>query len=87
MKKKKAAKVFGFLFGQGVLFLLVLLTFSLHWSFKNFGNIGLNEIIFTLNMPLKEASAGFVADYFRKAFFPAAGIFAVELLLAREFDS
>lgn len=55
MKKKKAAKVFGFLFGQGVLFLLVLLTFSLHWSFKNFGNIGLNEIIFTLNMPLKEA--------------------------------
>ena len=68
--------------GQGVLFLLVLLTFSLHWSFKNFGNIGLNEIIFTLNMPLKEASAGFVADYFRKAFFPAAGIFAVELLLA-----
>lgn len=82
MKKKKAAKVFGFLFGQGVLFLLVLLTFSLHWSFKNFGNIGLNEIIFTLNMPLKEASAGFVADYFRKAFFPAAGIFAVELLLA-----
>lgn len=69
MKKKKAAKVFGFIFGQGVLFLLVLLTFSLHWSFKNFGNIGLNEIIFTLNMPLKEASAGFVADYFRKAFF------------------
>lgn len=80
MKKKKTAKIFSFVLKQIVIFLLILLTFSLNWGSKNFGNIGLNEIIFTLNMPLKEASTSFVADYFQTALFPAAGIWAVELL-------
>lgn len=82
MNKKKTAKAFGFVFRQIIIFLLILLTFSLSWGARNFGNIGLNEIIFTLNMPLKEASQDFVADYFRMAFFPSLGIWAAELLFA-----
>ena len=96
MNKKKASKAFGFILKdtsmpcgiikeilkQIIIFLLILLTFSLSWGARNFGNIGLNEIIFTLNMPLKEASQDFVADYFHRAFFPSLGIWAVELLFA-----
>lgn len=80
MKKRKITKIVFGILGQMIVFLLILLTFSLNWGSKNFGNIGLNEIIFTLNMPLKEASTSFVANYFQTAFFPSVGVWAVELL-------
>lgn len=82
MKKKKTAKAFCFVLKQMIILLLIVLTFSLRWGSDNFGNIGLNEIIFTLNMPLKEASESFVADYVHTALFPSLGIWAVELLYA-----
>lgn len=82
MKKRKTAKIVFGVFGQIIIFLLILLTFSLLWCFENFGNIGLNEIVFTLNMPLRDASTGFVGDYVQTAFFPAAALFAIEALFA-----
>ena len=81
MKKRKTAKIIFGILGQIFVFLLILLTFSLIWCFKNFGNIGLNEIIFTLNMPLRDASTSFVGDYIESAFFPAAALFVLEMFL------
>lgn len=81
MKKRKITKIILCVFGQIFVFLLILLTFSLIWCFGNFGNIGLNEIVFTLNMPLKDASAGFVGDYIQTALFPAAVLFIIEALI------
>ena len=81
MKKRKITKIIFCVFGQIFVFLLILLTFSLIWCFENFGNIGLNEIVFTLNMPLKDASAGFVGDYIQTALFPAAVLFIIEALM------
>ncbi len=37
--------------------LLLFLTMSLIWSGKNFGNIGMSEILFTLNMPLEDSGS------------------------------
>ena len=81
MKKRKAGKAFWMFLGQIVLFLFFLLTFSLLWGLRNFGNIGFNEIIFTLNMPLKGTSNEFMANYYLTALFPSLLIMAVELLL------
>ena len=81
MKKRNLPKICKLFFGQLAVFFLLLLTFSLFWAIKNFGNIGLNEIIFTLHMPLKNASAGFLADYFWKAAVPSVVLFASELFV------
>lgn len=81
MKKRKAGRAFWMFLGQIVLFLFILLTFSLLWCLRNFGNIGLNEIIFTLHMPLKGASNEFMANYFLTALLPSVLIMAAELFL------
>ena len=64
-----------------VLFML-LLSFSLVWCIEHFGNISLDEIIFTLNMPLKEAADSYFISYFFSAVCPTIA-FAVILLLAK----
>lgn len=77
-KKSRAGKVCRIFLKQLILFIFLLLTFSLFWCLRNFGNIGLNEIVFTLNMPLKGTSVSFMADYFRTALFPAVFLLAAE---------
>lgn len=64
-----------------VFFLLILST-SLVWCINNFGNIGLNEIVFTLNMPLKGTANSYFLTYFLYAFCPAAVLFGLELFVA-----
>lgn len=61
--------------------ILFLLSFSMVWCLNNFGNIGLNEIIFTLNMPLKGAASSYFQTYFLYAFCPTVFIFALELFM------
>lgn len=66
---------------QLIVFLMLLLSFSLIWCINNFGNIGLSEIVFTLNMPLKGTANSYFVAYFLYAFLPAVLLFAVQLLL------
>lgn len=82
MKKRMIYKIWHVFYRQVLIFLFLLLTFSMYWGFRNFGNIGLNEIIFTLNMPLKGTSTDFMANYYKTALLPSVLIFAVEFLVA-----
>lgn len=57
-------------FVQVAVCVLILLTFSMKWCMKYFGNISMNEIMFTLNMPLKGASNEYYATYLLEVFTP-----------------
>ena len=65
---------------QALVFFMLLLSFSLVWCINNFGNIGLSEIIFTLNMPLKGTANSYFVSYFWFAFLPAFILFGLELV-------
>ncbi len=58
-------------FVQIIVCILVLLTFSMKWCMKYFGNISMNEIMFTLNMPLKGASNEYYTTYLIEALSPS----------------
>ncbi len=75
-------KRFGNIFRHLLIFLMLLLSTSLVWCINNFGNIGLNEIIFTLNMPLKGTANSYFLSYFLYAFCPAVILLGVELFAA-----
>ena len=64
---------------QAIVFGLILLSLSMMWSVNNFGNIGLNEIAFTLNMPLKGTANSYFQTYFLYAFCPSIVLFGLEL--------
>lgn len=65
---------------QCVVLILLILTFSLMWAKKNYGSIGMAEILFTLNMPLKGTSDSFLKSYAAEALLPVLGVFAVDLM-------
>ena len=69
----------------GILFIMLLLTFSYHWTTREFGNIGFAEIVFTLNMPLEGTSSTFVNSYLLGAVLPAAALTAALVLLIALF--
>ena len=50
--------------------LLILITYSLAWAQRYYGNIGLAEIVFTLNMPLKGTAQNFINSYLLEVMFP-----------------
>ena len=64
-------KRFGYIVRHLLIFLMLLLSTSLVWCIHNFGNIGLNEIVFTLNMPLKGTASSYFVSYFWLALLPA----------------
>lgn len=66
---------------QLIVFILILVAFSLSWGEQNFENISFNEIVFTLNMPLKGASNEYYISYFYDALCPTIGVFVAELFL------
>ncbi len=68
-----------------VLFLVLLLTFSYHWTTREFGAITFAEIIFTLNMPLQGTSSTFVQSYLLRALLPAVGVTALIAVLIALF--
>lgn len=70
----------GYVIVQCVILILLILTFSLLWAKKNYGSIGMAEIIFTLNMPLKGTSDSFMLSYAADALIPVIGVFAVDLM-------
>ncbi|MBR0367704.1 MAG: sulfatase-like hydrolase/transferase [Clostridia bacterium] len=68
-----------------ILFLMLLLTFSYHWTTREFGAITFAEIIFTLNMPLQGTSSTFVQSYLLRALLPAVGVTAGIIVLIALF--
>ena len=76
---KKFRKVLFFI----LIFLLLLISFSLNWVAANFNGVGFDEILFHLRMPLN-GGGSYVNNYLHKAFLPAAGILA-EVLVAIVF--
>lgn len=66
---------------QLIVFLVFLIYFSMGWCAANFGNIGLSEIVFTLNMPLKGTASSYFYSYFANAFLPTLTGFGIELFL------
>lgn len=75
--------ILGTVIVQTLVFVLMLLTFSMAWCAKNFGNVGMEEIVFTLNMPLRGTSTNYFYSYFLQAFLPMIVFFTIELLLWR----
>ena len=66
------------------MFILLLLTFSLKYGIKHFGNIGFSEIVFTLNMPMKGVDSQYFRKYILEAVVPiilcmVLGIFLLKL--------
>lgn len=81
MKTKKVIRKLWSICVILLLFLLLLLTFSLIWTKNNFGNIGFEEIVFHLNMPIEGASEGIIGDYIRKALLPASYVPLIGLII------
>lgn len=77
MKKKKICISITYIF----LIILILLSFSLEWCLDNFGNIGLDEIVFTLNMPLKGTAVDYYYSYFFDVIMPTVvlGIIGISI--------
>ena len=61
-----------------LLFLFLLLTLSIPWTLRNYDNIGFDEVVFHLNMPLKGASV-YMENYRKVVLLPAIGI-SVEVI-------
>lgn len=63
------------LFYEMILYVLILLSFSVKWCTVHFGNISMSEIIFTLNMPLKGTPNEYYHAYFSEAFLPSLAVY------------
>ena len=74
--KRKTGKLFNIIALILLTFLLVL-TMSVGWGAAHFGNISMDEIMFTLNMPLEGSGSEFIVDYIKTVLFPAGIIFVV----------
>lgn len=77
MKYKK--KIFT-IFLQLALFFILLLTFSLIWAVANYGSVGMEEIVFQMNVPLKGVGNDIISDFIKKVIMPALIIWCIELL-------
>lgn len=78
---KNFLRIFRHVILQLLVFFMFLLYFSMVWCAANFGNIGLSEIVFTLNMPLKGTASSYFYSYFWNAFLPTLIGFCIELIL------
>lgn len=81
MKRNKLLRKAGAVLLQAVLLLLLILSLSLAWAYRNYGNIGFEEIVFHLRMPLTGTASNFINSYLRTALVPALAVFAAELFL------
>ena len=79
--KSKTRGVAGKIILYALIFLVLLLTFSYHWTSREFGNITFAEIIFTMNMPLQGTSSTFVKSYILTALLPSVAITAGLILV------
>ena len=59
----------------------MILYVTLRWVLDNYGSVGLDEIIFHINMPLQGVSRDLTLDYIQKGLKPALMVWIVFLLL------
>lgn len=64
------------------IFLLLILTFAYIWGVKSFGDLRMDEIIFTLGTSLEGTSSGMVVSYLVFGLLPALLVFTAILLLS-----
>lgn len=65
-----------------IVILLVLVTLSLLWAEKSYGNIGFDEVIFHLNIPKQGLSQDILESYMKAALVPTV-LFILVIFLAR----
>lgn len=81
MKNTEIKKRLPIILYEIILYGLVLLSFSVKWCTNHFGNISMGEIMFTLNVPLKDAPNEYFHAYFTEAFLASiAGYIVLRLL-------
>ena len=78
--KNKQSKILGVISILLVLILYILIA-SILWGSKNFGNVSMEEIIFTLRMPLSGSGSDFVSDYILKVLIPGIVFFIIFTVL------
>lgn len=81
MKNSTVKKLLLTLFNEACIYVLLLLSFSVYWCTRHFGNISMNEIMFTLNMPLKGTPNEYYHAYFSEALLPSLGVYFILKIL------
>ena len=80
-EEKKDRKQLFKILGLVIFMLLFVLSGSLIWGIKNFGNIGMDEILFTLNMSMEGTGSGFITDYMLKVLVPSLIVLVIALFV------
>ncbi len=63
------------------IFLLSLISFALIWTKRNYSNIGFDEIMFHLSMPLEGTARTFVTSFIKRVLVPSVCVLAVICVL------
>lgn len=69
--------IFTFLF----IFIAALLVFSVRWAIKTYDSIAVDEILYHLNMPLKNTEQGIINSFLKKALLPSIILTCIVLLI------
>lgn len=78
-QKKNKGRIIGTVVFHICILLLAILMFSLKWAKDNYGNIGFEEIVFHLNMPLKGTAESLLLSYAMRTLVPAVGVLVLWL--------
>ena len=70
MRRKKVREIIGWFLFSVVITFMALLTFCLIWARKYYGNIGFEEIVFHLKMPIEGTSKGILLSFAKNCIFP-----------------
>ena len=71
----------GRLFLYLILLLVMILAGSLRWGKANFGNVTVDQLIFTIQMPLEGTSSELVEDYLSNVLAPILAVWGVLMLM------
>lgn len=80
MKRKSKWSCIGKIIFHILILICFICMFSLKWAKANYGNIGFEEIVFHLNMPLKGTSESLLFSYAKTALIPAMILFGAWLV-------
>ena len=80
--KKQSSGIAGRVLTAAVFSLLLFLSLALIWAGQNFGSVGMDEILFTLNMPLDGSGSGLIQDFICWAVIPSLLVLILSLVWA-----
>ena len=70
-------QILSFILYMLLVFIVLLLTVSCMWAKENYGSIGMDEIVFHLNMPLQGTSQSLLDSYKMNALLPTIVVFVL----------